>query len=457
MSAPSTTSTTLPWVDRPLAELVRLSWPVTVSMLSFSIMSLVDALMVGRLGSEQLAGVGLGGTMAYTLVSFGFGLVRGGKTLVSQAVGAGRRSEAGGFLGASLIVGFAFGLLAIALSWPIGTLISRTVATAAEGEHFRTYLMARAFGAPSAMVFGALREVRYGEGDSRSPMVATVIANLANFVLAYAFIFHLHLGVAGAGYATAIAQTIEPLVLAVYQTRFGWGISKMSREHVESVVRVGVPLGLQSLLEMGAFALLATIIASMSPVQMAAHQIALQIVSFSFLPAYAIGESAAVMAGQAVGAVRDDLVLPIARLAARVVTSYTALCSLAFFLFALPMASAFTDDLELRAAAVRLIRISVLFLTMDGLNMVSRAVLRGTGDVRFPAWVGVICTWLLTPPLAWLFGYHFGMGAFGGWLGLSGEVFTGAAIQGLRLWRGGWLPHAHRTRAEVVSIASATA
>jgi MATE family multidrug resistance protein len=447
----------LPWVDRPLEELIRLSWPVTVSMLSFSIMSLVDALFVGRLGPEQLAGVGLGGTMAYTLVSFGFGLVRGGKTLVSQAVGAGRRSEAGGYLGASLIVGFAFGLLAIAMSWPMGALISRTVATAAEGQHFRTYLMARALGAPSAMVFGALREVRYGEGDSRSPMVATIIANFVNLVLAYTFIFPLHLGVAGAGYATAIAQTVEPLVLVVYQQRRGWGISKMRREHVDAVVRVGVPLGLQSLLEMGAFALLATIVASMSPLQMAAHQIALQIVSFSFLPAFAIGESAAVMAGQAVGAVRDDLVLPIARLAARVVTSYTGFCSIAFFVLAGPIASAFTHDLALRAVAARLLRISVVFLTMDGLNLVSRAVLRGTGDVRFPAWVGVICSWVLTPPLAWLLGYHFGMGAFGGWLGLSGEVFVGAALQWLRLWRGGWLPHAHRMRAEVVGIASAAA
>jgi multidrug resistance protein, MATE family len=453
MSSPSTP--TLPWVDRPLAELIRLSWPVTVSMLSFSVMSLVDALLVGRLGPEQLAGVGFGGTIAYTLVSFGFGLVRGGKTLVSQAVGAGRRSEAGGYLGASLIVGFLFGVFAIAMSWPVGVLLSRTVATSAEGGYFRAYLMARALGAPSAMVFGALREVRYGEGDSRSPMVASVIANFINIVLAYTFIFHLHLGVSGAGYATAIAQTCEPLVLVLYQQRHGWGISRMLREHVNAVVRVGVPLGLQSLLEMGAFALLATIVASMSPLQMAAHQIALQIVSFSFLPAFAIGESAAVMAGQAVGAVRDDLVLPIARLAVRVVTTYTGFCSLAFFVFATQLASAFTDDPELRAVAARLIRVSVLFLTMDGANMISRAVLRGTGDVRFPAWVGVICSWLLTPPLAWLLGYHFGMGAFGGWLGLSGEVFVGAALQWLRLWRGGWLPHAHRTRAEVVSIAKA--
>jgi MATE family multidrug resistance protein len=73
--------------------------------------------------------------------------------------------------------------------------------------------------------------------------------------------------------------------------------------------------------------------------------------------------------------------------------------------------------------------------------------------VKFPAWIGVLCSWGMTPPLAWLLGYHYGLGAFGGWLGLAGEVLLGAGLQWLRLQRGGWRPHAERTRAEVLAIA----
>lgn len=303
------------------------------------------------------------------------------------------------------------------------------------------------------MIYNALREVRYGEGDARSPMIATIIANVLNGILGYLFIFTFGWGVAGAAWATVAAQTIEALVLAAFQHRDGWGISAMRRSHLVSLIRIGVPTGLQMLLEVGAFAVLAAMIASLSAAQMAAHQIALQVISFSFLPAFAVGESASVLVGQVVGAARDDLVLPLTKLALRVVTAYTGLCTLVFAVFATYIVDVFHADADTRTIAIRLVRIATLFLVMDGANIVARTTLRGTGDVRFPAVVGVVCSWLLTPPLAWLLGFHFGMGAFGGWLGMSGEVFLGALIQWFRLLRGGWREHAVRTRGEVLAAA----
>src|SRR6185436_7449300 len=84
------TPASLPWEARPGRELVLLAWPIAVSTISYSVMTLVDTLLVGRLGAAQLAGVGLGGTAAFVLLCFSFGLLRGAKTLVAQSVGAGR-------------------------------------------------------------------------------------------------------------------------------------------------------------------------------------------------------------------------------------------------------------------------------------------------------------------------------------------------------------------------------
>src|SRR5262249_11690834 len=84
------TSRKLEWESRTLRELLRLAWPITVSTLSYSIMTLVDTLLVGHLGPAELAGAGMGGTAAFAVTCFSFGLLRGNKTLVSQAVGAGR-------------------------------------------------------------------------------------------------------------------------------------------------------------------------------------------------------------------------------------------------------------------------------------------------------------------------------------------------------------------------------
>lgn len=444
----------LSWHERPLAELLRLSLPITVSMLSYSAMTLVDTWLVGRLGAEQLAGVGLGGTVAFTLVSFGFGLIRGGKTLVSQAMGAGKKTEAGAYLGAMMLGGVLFGLLAILLQWPLGLSLSHAAATVAQGHYFVTYLVIRSLGGPAAMLGCALREVRYGQGDSRSPMVATLVANAANIVLGWLFVFTWGWGVAGAAWATVIAQSIEAGVLVAYQHRIGWGISAMHRSHLAALFRVGIPTGLQMMLEIGAFAVLAAMIASMSPAQMAAHQITLQLISFSFLPAFAVGESASVMVGQAIGAFRDDLVPRIARLAALVVSAYTGFCTLVLLLFASGLVATFTSDAVTQHVAMKLVYVSCVFLVIDGLNIVARAILRGAGDVVFPAWLGVLCSWGLTPPLAWLLGFHFHLEAFGGWIGLSAEVLIGATAQWLRLARGGWRPFAERTRAEMLDAAT---
>ena len=255
--------------------------------------------------------------------------------------------------------------------------------------------------------------------------------------------------------ATVIAQTVELLVLAAFQHRDGWGIAGVTRAHVYNLVRIGMPTGVQFLLEIGAFAVLAATIASMSPAQMAAHQITLQLISFSFLPAWGIGEGEAVMVGQAVGASQDELVPRLARLTAKVTSVYTAACTFVLVAFAHPLVGAFTPDASTRAVAVSLIYVSGLFLVADGLNVVARCTLRGTGDVVYPAWVGVLCSWGMTPPLALLLGKHFGLGAVGGWLGMVGEVFIASAVLWVRLLRGGWRPFAHRTRAEMLAAASA--
>jgi len=87
---------------------------------------------------------------------------------------------------------------------------------------------------------------------------------------------------------------------------------------------------------------------------------------------------------------------------------------------------------------VRLLRVAALFQISDGANIVAREVLRGVGDVRFAAVVGVVTAWMMTPPLTWLLGRHLGLGAVGGWLGLCGESVLGAALLWRRLVGGGW-------------------
>ncbi len=439
----------LSWAQQPLRELLQLAWPITISTLSYSVMTLVDTLLVGRLGPAQLAGVGLGGVAAFTLLCFAFGLLRGAKTLVAQAVGASQHDEIGAYRGASLLYAAALGVLTVGAGQVVARLLPMISATPLAGDCARTYLSIRALGAPMALAYVALREVRYGQGDARLPMVSTVIANVVNIALASTFVYVLKWGVAGCAWATVIAHTVEAGTLALWQSREGFSLGGTTMAHLRSLWKVGLPTALQFTLEVGAFAMLAAMVSSMSETEMAAHQIALQVIHFSFLPAFAVAEAASVLAGQAVGADRDELVTMVSRWAMVVVAAYTASCTLVLAVGAPLIVAGFTSSAPLAAVAIRLLHVAAVFQVFDGANIVARGTLRGTGDVRYAAAIGVITSWVFTPPLTWLLGHRLHLGAFGGWLGLCGEIICGATILWWRLERRNWLPAARSSREDL--------
>jgi MATE family multidrug resistance protein len=407
--------------------------------------------LVSGLGKGALAGVGLGGTAAFVLLCFSFGLLRGVKTLVSQAVGAGKPEEIGRYLGAALAAAGAISVLTVLAGQVVAWLMPLVAATAEAGEAARTYLSIRILGAPMALGYVALREVRYAQSDARSPMKATVAANVVNMVLAYLFIFHFHWGVAGAAIATVIAHAVELGMLALVQRAIGFEVRGMRARHLRELWKVGLPTGLQFTLEVGAFAILAGIIAAMSELEMAAHQIAINVIHFSFLPAFAVAEAASVMGGQAVGANRDELFMRVARIALGVTSIYTVAWTLLLAFGAHLVIGAYNADAELARYAIQLLHVAAVFQVFDGAYVVARAMLRGAGDVRYAAVVGVISSWVFTPPLTLLLGYKLGLGAFGGWLGLLAEIACGATVLWLRIEKRRWTAAASESRARLAA------
>jgi MATE family multidrug resistance protein len=443
----------LHWKDQPLRELVRLAWPMAVSMVSYSVMTLVDTLLLGHVGRAELAGVGLGGISSFVLLCFSFGLLQGAKVVVSQAIGANRPEEARAYLAAAVSVGLGLGVVTVGVGQLAATFVAHLASTDAAGAAAATYMRIRIVGAPLVLLFAALREVRQAEGDSRTPMIATVSANIVNTVLAIVFVFVLKKGVAGAASATIIAHAVEAGTMVLAQRSRGWGFSRLRRAHLAELLRVGVPTGLQFTLEVGAFATLSMMISLFSETEMASHQIALQIIHFSFLPVVAIAEAGSVLAGQAVGAGRFELVNRVSHLALRVAAVYAGTSTIVYALLGGVIARRFTTDAAVIERATTLLHVAAVFQLCDAANIVSRSTLRGAGDVRFAAVAGVLTSWLCTPPLTWVLGKMLGFGALGGWLGLTVEIFVGAGVMWWRIERKGWLRAAElaRDRAEAAA------
>jgi MATE family multidrug resistance protein len=171
-----------------------------------------------------------------------------------------------------------------------------------------------------------------------------------------------------------------------------------------------------------------------------------------------VAEAGSVLVGQAVGAGVYSLVLRVARLALAITGVYTAGWSLLLAFGSGALVSVFTPDQGVMSTATRLLHIAAVFQIFDGANMVARCALRGAGDVRYAAVVGVLTSWLCTPTLAWLLGHHYRLGAFGGWLGLCLEIIVGAGILWWRLERRGWFAAAevaHLIHADIGPAATA--
>ena len=167
------------------------------------------------------------------------------------------------------------------------------------------------------------------------------------------------------------------------------------------------------------------------------------------MPALAIGEAASVLVGRAVGANEDALVRMLAKKSMAIASVYTGACALVFVFGASLIASAFTHDPAVRAMTVKLLWVAAAFQVIDGGNGIARAVLRGTGDVRYPAVIAVATSWLCLPPLTWFLGERLGLGALGGWLGLFAEIVVGTSILWWRLLAEHWRPWAARSRREL--------
>ncbi len=445
------------WARTPGRELARRAWPIAISTLSYSAMSLVGAAFVARVGAAEVAGVGMASVAAFALLCFAIGALRGAKTLVAQALGAGRVGEADRYLGVAVLMALGWGVTTVVLAQALAPLLALLAADNAQGHHAATYLRVRALAAPLVLVTVAMRETRWAEGDARAPMRATIAGNLVNIGLDALLIVGLGWGVLGAAIASFVGSAVECAALA----KTMWARIRRPRwlpAYARAIWEQGAPTGVQFLLEVGAFFALSLVVAQMGPADGAAHQLVLQLTHVSFLPAHALAEAASVLVGQAVGAARLELVRPVARRALALGAAYTALCTVVFLLAASPLADALgAQDGPVHDTTRTLIRMSALFLVADAANVIARGVLRGVGDVVYPAIVGVVTAWVVTPPLAAALGLALDWGVTGGWLGLTLEIIVGAAILWWRLAREQWRAAAVTTRERTIAVAAAAA
>ena len=411
-----------------IPRLLALALPVVFVQVGMMAMGVVDTMVVGRLSAVDLAAVALGNLYFFSVMVVGWGVLMALDPVVSQAVGAKDDLAISRGLQRGFVIGGALILPCILAMLPAQAVLRLLGQPADVVPVAARYTWACIPGVPAFLGFAVLRQTLQAMHRMR-PIVWTIIAgNIVNLALNVVLVFGLlgfpRLGAVGSGCATSISRWF--LFLSLAET--AWAGLKpyliplrpeaLAAAPLKRMLRIGLPIGGQYGLEVGAFAAIALLMGLIGTREIAGHQVAINLASLTFMVPLGVSSAAAIRVGHAVG--RGDPAG--ARLAARAALFCGALFmsgTAALFIAAPgPLVWLYTRDAEVVALAVALLPIAGFFQVFDGLQVVSIGVLRGLGDTTTPLLVNVLGFWLLGLPVSlWLAFVHHS-GARGLWWGM---------------------------------------
>lgn len=426
--------------------MLRLAAPLVVAELGWMGEGIVDTMMVGRVSAEAIGAVSLGTVLFYTVSIFGSGLMLGLDTLISQAFGARRISDCHRSLVNALYLIIPLAPALMLVCWGSMPLLRSFGIHPAVLRETMPFLNALNWSTLPLMLYFAFRRYLQAMNLVKPIMFALVTTNLiniaGNWILIYGHLGAPAMGAEGSGWATCISRVYLAGYLIAYTAhhdrRHGTGLLEgplgPDFARIRRIVILGLPAAAQLTLEVAVFAAATALVATLDPLSLAAHQIALNTASLTFMVPLGISSAAAVRVGQALG--RGD---PAA--AAR--SGWTAMvlgvgfmsCAAAVML-AVPgyVARVYTTDSAIIRTAVSLLAVAAAFQLFDGTQIVATGALRGAGDTRTPMICHLLCYWLLGLPLGYVLCFNLGWRAVGLWIGLCVALIAIGCIL-LLAWR----------------------
>ncbi len=425
-----------------LCALFRVALPIVVVQVGMMSMGVVDTLMVGRVSAPALAAVALGNLYFFTLTVFGIGMLMALDPIVAQAVGAGDRPGVARAFQRGI-------LLAAAMTIPIASLhLLAGPALALVGQPSDVVPLAAAYalaiipGIFPFLAFTVMRQTLQAMAALRPIVYTIVLANLLNVALNDVLIFGEFglppLGVVGSAWATTVSRWSMALGLFLFARPIlaplirPWRKDSAALVPLGRMIRVGLPIGGQLQLEMGAFAGIALLMGWLGTNAVAGHQVAINLASLTFQVPLGIGSATAVLVGQAVGRSDPGDARRAASAALLMGSLFMGGTCIMFLSVPSGLARLYTSNPEVLAVASTLIPLAGLFQVFDGIQAVAIGALRGLGDTKAPFLINIVGFWLIGIPVSLVVGFVLHGGPEGLWWGLVAGL---AVVAGILVWR----------------------
>ena len=435
---------------RELRPMLLLALPLVLGELGWMTMGLVDTAMVGRLPDAPTAlGAAALAQVLFNTFAIGLGgILLGLDTVIAQAHGAGKLTEAHRWLVHGLVLAVALSALLVGLFLlaPLG--LAHMHAAPAVRAQAISMLRALTAGVLPLLVYFTLRRYLQAFNHVRPIAFALVSANLVNVLFNWLLIYShdwrlagAHVswqghGVFGSGLATSLARLYLALVLAAalwrYDRRHRYGIPQVSLRIEWALLRrllaLGLPSGATIVVEIAIFCVVTFAIGSFGAVPLAGHEIALNCISFTFMVPLGISAAASVRVGQAIGRRAPAEARAAGWTALALAGAFMLGISALYLSLPHAMARLFTADEHVVAATVPLFAIAALFQLCDGLQITVIGALRGAGDTH-SGLITHLCTyWLIGLPTGLYLGFTRHLGARGLWFGLCTALVLAGAV-----------------------------
>jgi MATE family multidrug resistance protein len=408
--------------------MLRLAVPVVTIQVGMMAMGVVDTVMVGHISAQALAAVALGNLYFFTLAVFAMGTLMVLDPVVAQAVGAGDAPAVARAIQRGVLIATLLTIPAVALLLAADPVFRLLGQPAEVIPHAAAYAVRTAPGTFPFLLFVVFRQSLQAMGRTRPIVGAIIGANIANAILNWVLVFgHLGLpasGVVGSAWATTISRILLVVWLCVAaRVQLGPLLLPIRTEiwqrgPLVRMVRLGVPIGAQHVLEFGAFALVALMMGWLGTREMAGHQVAINLAALTFMVPLGVGDAASVLVGQAVGRRDPEGARGAARAAFACGIGFMTMTGAIFLMLPEPLARLYSQDLEVISVAAMLIPIAGVFQIFDGTQVVAGGVLRGLGDTRAPMVANLLGYWIVGIPVSFYLGFQAGLGPAGLWWGL---------------------------------------
>lgn len=424
---------------------LTLAVPVIFSQMGQVTVNLVDIMMVGHVGTTELAAASFAINVFHVGMLFGLGITMGITPLVGQSFNTKDPGRVGGWLKNGFLVHVIASILLCMLMSSVVFFMGRMGQREEVVQAAIPYFLIQVASLLPMMLFFSIKQFFEGAGNTKIAMMITIIANLVNIGLNYILIYGKLgfpiMGLNGSGVATLIARSIMPVIFLLIILkkplfRVYFDSAKKARLEIVKIRRIlsiGLSIGVQMIIEILAFSIGAIMIGWISKEALAGHQVAIGMASMTYMISFGLASGTAIRVSHAFGDCDRNELKHAILASLHIVVAFMLLMGILFVVLRNQLPHLFTNDPEVIKVAAGLLIVGAFFQIFDGVQVVLLGALRGMADVRIPMFIAFFSYIVVCLPISYLLAFVFNFGYPGVWIGFIFGLSTAAILFGLRL------------------------